>query len=133
MVPEATPEKTSLVPLTIAKMTPLTNRRVANRRVVNSAAALRDKAIRTYAVEVMDVSRGGCRIRGNVQLGKGAQILLKFQGIALKRAQTIWREENEIGLVFSEPLSAVEMKTIAGPEIFCRQRLQELKSGVREG
>jgi hypothetical protein len=113
MHPQQIPEPIRLFPIATAEITPIgSDRRQGRRRMVNSAAAMRNQETRTFAVEVMDVSSGGCRIRSGAAVSEGERVLFKFAGVPLQRAQLIWQGETEIGFRFDAPLSAADLAAI---------------------
>ena len=82
---------------------PETGERRLPRRLVNFAAHIADDATVRH-VQVIDVSEGGCRIRG-VQAGEpGTALLIKLPGLEPLRATMVWHGDGEFGCSFDAAL-----------------------------
>ena len=83
---------------------------------MNFAAALREEGATTTSARVIDLSEGGCRLEGDVQLATGSEIWLKLPGLEAKRARLVWARGAEAGCEFETPLYPAELETLAPPK-----------------
>lgn len=79
------------------------DRRGDDRTEINRTAVLR-LPNDAYDIHVSDLTRDGCKFRGNIDLETGSSVVLGFAGVGHAVAQIIWRDKDTYGCAFDEPL-----------------------------
>lgn len=80
----------------------------ARRIRVEAEALLIDSDGAQTPVSVIDLSADGCRVRSDTMLLIGERVRLRVGRVADYPAQVRWTRENEAGLAFTGPSSAVD-------------------------
>lgn len=79
---------------------------------MNFAALLEEHETDAQRVAVLDLSEGGCRLRSEAPLEKGASILVKLPGLEAVRATLVWSGEGEAGCAFDEHLHPATVELV---------------------
>lgn len=90
---------------------PETDERRLPRRLVNLAAHIADDAA-VHHVQVVDVSEGGCRIRGAPGSAPGTALLIKLPGLEPLRATSVWVGDDEFGCSFDAELHPATLELL---------------------
>jgi len=80
--------------------------------MVNLAAHLHDEA-NVRHVQIVDLSQGGCRVRGEQAATQGAALLIKLPGLEPLRATTVWVGTGEFGCAFETELHPATLELVA--------------------
>lgn len=80
--------------------------RVAPRRIVSIAAEASSSALGHVRVEVVDISRLGCRAEINGRLAVDDFVMVRLPGLAPLGARVAWGKPTAAGLEFASPLGA---------------------------
>lgn len=80
--------------------------RVAPRRIVSIAAEASSSALGHVRVEVVDISRLGCRAEINCRLAVNDFVMMRLPGLAPLGARVAWGKATAAGLEFTSPLGA---------------------------
>ena len=105
-----------------------TDERRLPRRLVNLAACVEDEAA-VRNVQVIDLSEGGCRIRGEASGGPETEFLVKLTGLEPLRAKIVWTGEGEFGCRFETELHPKTLELIVATSM---QRLRRVEPGTRK-
>ena len=107
---------------------PETEERRLPRRLVNFAAHIEGDAAVRHA-QVIDVSEGGCRIRGDQTGEPGAALLIKLPGLEPLRATTVWIGDGEFGCSFEVALHPATIELLVRNSV---QRRRSIEPGTRK-
>lgn len=61
---------------------------------------------RTFEVEMIDISQGGCAFRADEALDPGVRIWIAFHGLSALEAEIVWKTASGYGCRFVQPLHA---------------------------
>jgi hypothetical protein len=106
---------------------PETDERRLPRRLVNLAAHIEGDASLRHA-QVIDISEGGCRMRGE-GAEPGMSQLIKLPGLELLRAKVVWAEGGEYGCSFEVELHPATVELLVRNSV---PRLRVVEPGSRK-
>jgi hypothetical protein len=107
---------------------PETEERRLPRRLVNFAAHIADDASVRHG-QVIDVSEGGCRIRGGQAGELGTALLIKLPGLEPLRATVVWGGDGEFGCSFDAALHPATIELLVRNAV---PRLRNVEPGTRK-
>lgn len=84
---------------------------------VRLPADLLSAALGRVHATVIDFSQAGCRIRTRARCHRGDRLVLTIRGLGPQAVQAAWRGDDNVGLLFAEPLSwavVMQLAKIAG-------------------
>ena len=85
--------------------------RADERERVDYAGTVRELGSVARAVRLVDITRRGCRLKGDVA-GAGEEVWIRIGPLPPLRARVIWRRGAECGCRFYQPLSGSQLLTL---------------------
>lgn len=79
----------------------------------DAPAALVSTALGRVRATVLDISQGGCRVRVGARCHDGDRFVLKLEMIGPRAVAVAWHRDEEVGLVFAEPLGWAAVAQVA--------------------
>lgn len=106
--------------------------RAEERQRVDYAGTVRELGSVARAVRLVDISRRGCRLKGDVA-GAGEEVWIRIGALAPLRGRVIWRSGAECGCCFYEPLSRSQILALKSDRASARATLfvQPLRTRFR--
>ncbi|WP_420145754.1 PilZ domain-containing protein [Sphingobium sp.] len=83
----------------------LTNRRASDRRDVQRMSTMRTEAQVPADIIINDLSVGGCRISGDLDLALDDRVTIGLPGLGARPAHVVWAKDGSTGLLFDQVLT----------------------------